>query len=88
MGRTSRSLGGNTVQGQDRTEPNRTEEHIIMFVIQPHKIYAAKTAAMVTDAVLGNVDQLYMDIESLAHFGVFRRRKTHLFGVFRPLKLG
>ena len=31
-----------------------------MFVIQPHKIYAAKTAAMVTDAVLGNVDQLYM----------------------------
>ena len=27
-----------------------------------------------------------VDIESLAHFGVFRRRKTHLFGVFRPLK--
>ena len=26
------------------------------------------------------------DIESLAHFGVFWRRKTHLFGVFRPLK--
>ena len=28
------------------------------------------------------------DIESLGLFGVFRRRKTHLFGVFRPLKSG
>ena len=27
-----------------------------------------------------------LDIESLGLFGVFRRRKTHLFGILRPLK--
>ena len=26
------------------------------------------------------------DIESLGLFGDFRRRKTHLFGILRPLK--
>ena len=31
-----------------------------MFLIKHHRIIAAKTAAMVTDAALGNVDQLYM----------------------------